>query len=99
MTPFFQNKILMCAFLSWFVAQVIKVIIHWAVEKKIDWRRMVGMGGMPSSHTAFVFSMCLMVGVQEGFGSVAFAIAFTLAAVVIYDAMGVRAETGSRGRC
>lgn len=93
----FQNKILMCAFLSWFVAQVIKVIIHWAVEKKIDWGRMIGMGGMPSSHTAFVFSMCLMVGFQEGFGTAAFAIAFTLAAVVIYDAMGVRAETGKQG--
>ena len=92
-----QNKVLLCAGLSWLAAQVIKVILHLVVEKKMDWSRMVGMGGMPSSHTAFVFSMCLMVGIQEGFATTAFAIAFTLAAVVIYDAMGVRAETGKQG--
>lgn len=92
-----QNKILLCAALSWLAAQLIKVIIHLAVERKMDWKRLIGMGGMPSSHTAFVFSMCLMVGIQEGFGTTAFAIAFTLAAVVIYDAMGVRAETGKQG--
>ena len=58
---------------------------------------LVGMGGMPSSHTAFVFSLCLMMGIQQGFQSPAFAISFALAAVVIYDAMGVRRETGKQG--
>ena len=55
------------------------------------------MGGMPSSHTSFVFSVCLMTGLKAGFDSVSFAVAFTLMAVVIYDAMGVRAETGKQG--
>lgn len=52
---------------------------------------------MPSSHSAFVFSLMLMPGAQEGFGSTYFALAFCLSAIVIYDAMGVRAETGKQG--
>ncbi|MBR6525167.1 MAG: divergent PAP2 family protein [Clostridia bacterium] len=92
-----QNRPLMCAALSWLAAQVIKTIIHLLVERKLEWNRLVGMGGMPSSHTAFVFSLCLMMGLQEGFQSPAFAISFALAAVVIYDAMGVRRETGKQG--
>lgn len=92
-----QNKPLMCALLSWLAAQVIKTVIHLLVERKLEWNRLVGMGGMPSSHTAFVFSLCLMMGIQQGFQSPAFAIAFALAAVVIYDAMGVRRETGKQG--
>lgn len=92
-----QNKPLMCALLSWLAAQVIKTVIHLLVERKLEWNRLVGMGGMPSSHTAFVFSLCLMMGIQQGFQSPAFAITFALAAVVIYDAMGVRRETGKQG--
>ena len=94
---FVQNKPLMCALLSWLAAQVIKTVIHLLVERKLEWDRLVGMGGMPSSHTAFVFSLCLMMGIQQGFQSPAFAISFALAAVVIYDAMGVRRETGKQG--
>ena len=69
-----QNKPLMCALLSWLAAQVIKTVIHLLVERKLEWDRLVGMGGMPSSHTAFVFSLCLMMGIQQGFQSPAFAI-------------------------
>lgn len=91
------NRVLQCAVLSWVVAQVLKVMISLRIEKRLDWRRCFGMGGMPSSHSAFVFSLMLMTGLQQGFGSVYFALAFALAAVVIYDAMGVRAETGKQG--
>lgn len=94
---FFQNRIIWASVLSWAAAQMIKVIITWLIEKKFDWRRFFGMGGMPSSHTAFVSSMALMCGLQEGFDSATFAVAFMLMAVVIYDALGVRAETGKQG--
>ena len=92
-----QNRVLQCAALSWVVAQAIKVLLNFWMEKKLDWRRAFGMGGMPSSHSAFVFSLALMTGLREGFGSTYFALAFALMAVVIYDAMGVRAETGRQG--
>lgn len=92
-----DNRALICACASWLAAQVIKVIITLIVERKLDLKRLVGMGGMPSSHTSFVFSLCLMVGITDGFNTAQFAVSFALAAVVIYDAMGVRAETGKQG--
>ena len=91
------NTPLICAVISWTLAQLIKVMISLRLEKSFDWHRVFGMGGMPSSHTAFVFSLALMTGIREGFFSTYFALAFALAAVVIYDAMGVRAETGRQG--
>ena len=93
----FSNKALVCAGISWIVAQALKVVITLLIEKRMDWGRWIGMGGMPSSHTSFVFSMMLMIGITEGVGSTLFALSFCLAAVVIYDAMGVRAETGKQG--
>ena len=89
-----SNGPMKCAAISWAVAQLIKVLITLWLDKKLDWRRCFGMGGMPSSHTAFVFSLMLAIAFQEGVGSTLFALSFALAAVVIYDAMGVRRETG-----
>lgn len=88
------NGPLKCAIISWAVAQLIKVLITLWLDKKLDWRRCFGMGGMPSSHTAFVVSLTMAVAFQDGVASTAFAVSFALAAVVIYDAMGVRRETG-----
>ena len=92
-----SNVPLKCAVLSWCVAQGIKVLISLWLDKKLDWRRCFGMGGMPSSHSAFVFSLMLSIAVKETVASTHFALAFALAAVVIYDAMGVRRETGKQG--
>ncbi|MDO5325366.1 MAG: divergent PAP2 family protein [Clostridia bacterium] len=92
-----SNGPLKCAALSWCVAQFLKVLITLWLDKRLDWRRIFGMGGMPSSHSAFVFSLMMAIAFQEGVGSTAFALAFALAAVVIYDAMGVRRETGRQG--
>lgn len=94
----FSNKPFVCAALSWLVAQLLKFLISWMIDKKLDWRRCFGMGGMPSSHSAFVFSLTLSVAAVEGFSSTAFAISFALMVVVIYDAMGVRYETGRQGK-
>ena len=92
-----SNGPLKCAVLSWAVAQLIKVLITLWLDKKLDWRRCFGMGGMPSSHTAFVVSLMMAIAFQEGVSSTAFAISAALAAIVIYDAMGVRRETGRQG--
>ena len=92
-----SNRPLVCAALSWFLAQVLKFFLYWFIEKGISWRRIWGSGGMPSSHTAFTVSLALATGLTEGFQTTAFAIAFALMIIVIYDAMGVRYETGKQG--
>ena len=93
-----QNKPLGCAASAWFLAQVIKAVLYWAIEKKFDWKRIWGSGGMPSSHSAFVLALAVALGLENGFDSPAFAVSFALMAIVIYDAMGVRYETGKQGQ-
>lgn len=92
------NGPLKCSLLSWAVAQLFKVLINLWLNKKLDWRRCFGMGGMPSSHTALVISLVISIGVHEGVQSSMFAIALAVAAVVIYDALGVRRETGRQSQ-
>ena len=95
-SEFANNQIMLCALLAWFIAQVLKIPTCLITEKRLDWKRILGSGGMPSSHTSFVVSLTIMVGAVEGFGSALFAVSFTLAAIVMYDATGVRRETGTQ---
>jgi acid phosphatase family membrane protein YuiD len=45
---------------------------------------------MPSSHSAFVIALAVSVGMNSGFGSDLFAIAFVLATIIIYDTIRLR---------
>ena len=92
-----SNKPLICALCAWLLAQFLKFLLYSFIEKKINWRRIWGSGGMPSSHTAFTLALAVSIGLTEGFQTTAFAIAFALMGIVIYDAMGVRYETGKQG--
>lgn len=91
-----HNQILMSAVIGWAVAQVLKTIIHVLVTKKFDPERLVGTGGMPSSHSATVCGLATSAYIVCGPGSSEFAIAAILAIVVMYDALGVRRETGKQ---
>ena len=93
-----QNRALWCAVTAWFVAQALKIPTYWLVEKELDCKRFFGSGGMPSSHSAFVMSLTIMIGALEGFDTALFAAAVVLSAIVMYDASGVRHETGVQGQ-
>lgn len=81
---------------SWLIAQVLKVIIHGIIYKKLSFERLFGDGGMPSGHSATVSSLAVMCALVCGTGSVEFAIAAILAIIVCHDATGVRRETGKQ---
>lgn len=89
-----DNRVLLAALLGWLVAQVLKVVLVFLEEKRLDLSRMVGSGGMPSSHSALIVAMATSVGKYAGLASVEFAIAAAVAMVVMYDAANVRRETG-----
>ncbi|MCE5342836.1 MAG: divergent PAP2 family protein [Eubacteriales bacterium] len=91
-----SNQALICAAIAWFIAQAMKVPLYYRVEHVWDWHRFVGSGGMPSSHTAMVVSLALAVGILNGFDTAIFAICVVLAMIVMYDATGVRRETGTQ---
>ena len=85
----FSNRIIQAAVLAWFIAQVIKVILVLLKDKKLDFSRMVGSGGMPSSHSALVVAMTTSVGKYAGCDTVEFAVSACLAVIVMYDAAHV----------
>lgn len=89
-----DNRVLLAALLGWLIAQVLKVVLVFWEEKRLDLSRMIGSGGMPSSHSALITAMAVSVGKYAGLDSVAFAIAASVALVVMYDAANVRREAG-----
>ena len=93
-----NNKIIIAGVISWTTAQCLKLLIYWIVNKKLDFERLIGDGGMPSSHSATVTSAALMTGLTAGFDSAVFGIAFILAVVVMHDASGVGLETGKQAK-
>ena len=94
----FENKTLIIAGLGWVVAGILKVIIELIVNKKLTLSRILGSGGMPSSHTSTVVALAIAVGYISGLDTVSFAIAVIFAIIVIHDAVGVRQETGKQAQ-
>lgn len=90
------NPFLITSVSSWLVAQVVKVIIHWIIYKRLVLERLYGDGGMPSGHSATVSSLVVMCALVCGTGSAEFALSAILALIVCHDAMGVRLETGKQ---
>ncbi len=98
MIEFLQHSSFVTAIIAWFAAQLLKVISVLIIDRKIDFGRFVGSGGMPSSHSAFVTALTVAVGFAEGFTSEVFSIAAVLALVVMYDATGVRRAAGEHAK-
>eukprot|EP00270_Netrium_digitus_P015802 TRINITY_DN5591_c0_g1_i1.p1 TRINITY_DN5591_c0_g1~~TRINITY_DN5591_c0_g1_i1.p1 ORF type:complete len:192 (-),score=43.00 TRINITY_DN5591_c0_g1_i1:423-998(-) len=88
------NQPLVSAFLSFAIAQSLKVVTTWYKERRWDMKRILGSGGMPSSHSATVMGLAAAVGLLEGPGSNLFAACIVLASVVMYDASGIRLQAG-----
>ena len=93
-----NNRILMAALLAWAVAQVVKTIYELIRERKLVISRLVSSGGMPSSHSALVTGLATAAGRVSGLSSASFAIAVVLAAIVMYDAAGVRRAVSIQAR-
>ncbi len=96
LTDLLTNPFLITSTTSWFIAQVLKVIINFCVTKKLDWERLFGDGGMPSGHSATVSSLAIFSALRCGVGSFEFAVCAILAIIVCHDATGVRQETGKQ---
>ena len=92
------NQVLISAVVGWTVAQVLKTLIDFGLNKSFTPERLVGSGGMPSSHSATVCGLTTASALCYGADSFQFAISFVLAAVVMYDAIGVRQETGKQAK-
>ena len=91
-----QNTPLWAAIIAWAAAQGIKIILTLLVDKKFDASRIVGTGGMPSSHSSFTMALSFSIGKYYGFDSPLFAIALIFSFVTMYDAQGIRRAAGKQ---
>ena len=94
MIELLDNSVLPWALIACGIAQISKLFVELIRFRR--WRPSVLLetGGMPSSHAAFVTGTASGVGFQLGFNHPGFAIASTLALVVMYDASGIRRSSG-----
>ena len=92
------NYVLVTAISASLTAQFIKVLLNLFIFHRFIAERMWGAGGMPSSHSATVCAMVVATGRYCGANSAVFAVAAVLSIIVMYDAMGVRYETGEQAK-
>lgn len=93
-----NNKYIYVPFSLWFFIQCFKVVWDLVKTKRFNFKRVLGAGGMPSSHSAVVCSLATLIGKDMGFSSAEFGIAFILAIIVMYDAAGVRRAAGKQAK-
>ena len=93
---FIQNKYLYIPFFLWFGIQLFKLIYDLVTTKKFNFKRIMGAGGMPSSHSAVVTGIATLIGKYEGVDTPIFALSSIVAFVVMYDACGVRRAAGKQ---
>ncbi|MGL4986635.1 MAG: divergent PAP2 family protein [Treponemataceae bacterium] len=99
----FTNPIFLSALFSWFSAQFIKTLIKLLTARIDSVRELIDLsfwrtGGMPSSHSALVISLCTSIAYQSGLNSDIFILSFCFALVVIRDAVGVRRSSGQQAK-
>ncbi len=95
---FVTNKYIIIPILLWFGIQLFKLIYDLYTTKQFNFKRILGAGGMPSSHSAVVTSLATLIGKNVGVSSPTFALALIFAFVVMYDACGVRRAAGKQAK-
>lgn len=92
------NYIIESAILANVLAQIVKVPLRLITKREWKPTLVLSTGGMPSSHSAFVAALATAVAMVDGINTTTFAISFCFAAVVIYDAMGIRRHAGQHAK-
>ena len=93
-----HNSMLVAPVTAWFIAQILKWVYTKVTAGEFVAERLVGPGGMPSSHAAMTMALLVMVGRVQSVSSPSFAIATVMTCVVMYDAMGVRWHAGQQAK-
>ena len=86
------------ALLSGFAAQAAKVLIEFARSRRWRLGLLLANGGMPSSHTAAVITLAVLVARDAGVHAPVFSLVIVFAAYVIFEATGLRQEVGEQAR-
>ncbi len=88
------NYELFSAITALILAQIIKLVLDFFLDGKLNPSILMSTGGMPSSHTALTAAMTTAFGISQGLLSPFFTISFVLTVIVAHDAAGVRWQAG-----
>ncbi|PAE24477.1 divergent PAP2 family protein [Bacillus sp. 7894-2] len=89
-----MNKGVYIALLSIGLAQGLKIPIHYVKKGELRPDLFFQTGGMPSSHSAGVSSLTTFIALKRGVPTVDFALSLVYGLIVMYDAQGIRRQTG-----
>ena len=98
MAELLANRPLWVALAATLAAQLIKIVLVGATERRFAPERLLETGGMPSSHSAAVTAVAATIGLQYGWSSPLFALAAVFGGIVMYDATGIRRAAGMQAQ-
>lgn len=93
-----NNETLWLPISAMVAVQIFKFIVASIRNRTLAWPILFSTGGMPSSHSAMVTSLATAVAYRNGIGSSVFGVAVVLAAIIMYDAQGIRQQSGKQAR-
>ncbi|XP_073108939.1 uncharacterized protein [Elaeis guineensis] len=88
------NPTFVSGLVAWALAQTIKMLLNFFVERRWDFRMLFSSGGMPSSHSALCMALTASVGMCHGASDSLFPVCLGFSLIVMYDAIGVRRHAG-----
>ena len=94
----FHSRSFWSSFWAWLVAQLCKMLIGLIGSRRLDFRYLVSLGGMPSAHSAMASGLAVSIGLDAGFGSPVFVTTLAFALIVMFDASTVRRAAGHQAR-
>lgn len=98
LTTLAANPTFVSGMMAWMIAQSIKVMLNFFVEKKWDFRMLYASGGMPSSHSALCTALTTAVALCHGVADSLFPVSLGFSLIVMYDAIGVRHHAGMQAK-
>lgn len=94
-----QNKVLIAAGASAAIGQFSKPFTSFLLYgNHFDFKAVIQAGGFPSTHSSAVVATATSLALERGFSDSIFGLTVVYAALVMYDAQGVRREVGIHAR-
>ncbi|KAI3978421.1 hypothetical protein MKX01_013219 [Papaver californicum] len=94
-----HNKVLVASTVSILIGEFSKpftsVLLY---NEEFNFKVLFRSGGFPSTHSSCVVAAATMLGLERGFSDSIFGVAMVFAAIVMYDAQGVRREVGKHAK-
>ncbi|MBW7954244.1 divergent PAP2 family protein [Candidatus Gracilibacteria bacterium] len=90
----FYSHLISIPTIAFFMAVLIKGLSFYYNTGKINLKKALSSGGMPSVHSAVVTSLTTAIALKYGVSSDLFAISLGFTVIIIYDAINIRYEAG-----